>query len=343
MKRRIASLILLVLTASRLHAAVLTLVEYTAALTRMRDFIDAGQIDAARAEAKAITASSVDSPNGRFQADSTLLAEVNAAKPHDLKVESRIDSTLEALRRAVPARTAAPDRLLLQRLQREQSVQELPRGGEIGGVQVRAPVPDRFRDAVGNAWRWIVAKVVKFVEWLMKFWPDSGTKKMPASPRMRWTAGALVGLILAVLCVLAFAVIRRSRRAASLPVEESTPLGSSRDDDPLSRGANEWERYAEQLAAAGRLREAIRAWYHAVLVTLYGENVLRFRKGRTNWEYVAALGPEIPWRPEIIHLTRRFEEEWYGLDRSSDDALVECRTAARRILDAVRGTRREAA
>ena len=99
-----------------------------------------------------------------------------------------------------------------------------------------------------------------------------------------------IGTII-VLVILAFEVVRRSRARQTEPVMASEPLSSKRDEDPLSRGASEWERYAAQLAAAGRLREAIRAWYHAVLVTLYGANILHYRKGRTNWEYVAGLAP----------------------------------------------------
>lgn len=339
---RIARLLLMVLAAWSLHAATLTLGEYEASLARMRNSIDAGQIDAARAEAKTLAGSDIDSPNGRFQADSTLLAEVNAAKPRDLGVERRIDATLISLRSIRPATPLAVDSKLMQRLQREQAAPELPRGGDIHGVQVKTPLLERIGEAVGYAGRWTFQKIMKFFDWLMRFWPDSRPKKTPASSAMRWTIGSLVALILIVLGVLAFEVIRRSRKAMPQVVEQSVPLGSSRDDDPFSRGANEWERYAAQLAAAGRLREAIRAWYHAVLVTLYRANVLHFRKGRTNWEYVAALGPEIAWRPRIIQLTRRFEEEWYGSDESSADALDECGGAARHILDAVRRTKREA-
>ena len=61
---------------------------------------------------------------------------------------------------------------------------------------------------------------------------------------------------------------------------------SQRDADPLSREQDEWEKYAAELAAAGRLREAIRAWYHAVLVGLFRAGLLHHHKGRTNWEYV---------------------------------------------------------
>jgi len=336
--------ILILLAASSLQAATLTLGDYEASLMRMRSFIAAGRVDAARAEAKSIASSEVESANGRFKTDSTLLAEVNAAKPRDLGVEGRIDATLAALRSSSPMTSAAVDRALLQRLQREQSVTELKRGGDIHGVEAKTPLTKRIRDAIVAAARWTAEKIVKFAEWLGRFWPDSETKKKPAgSPTIRWTVGALVGLILLVLGVLAFEVIRRSRKASARAVEVSAPVASSRDDDPLSRGANEWERYAAQLAAAGRTREAIRAWYHAVLVTLYGANVLHFRKGRTNWEYVAAVAPEHSWRPLFIQLTRRFEEEWYGSETSAGEALDECSAAARRILDAVRRTKREAA
>jgi len=343
MSRRITLLVLLLLAGSSLRAATLSLTEYRDALARMRSLIAAGQIDAARAEAKSLAGSDVDSPNGRFQTDSTLLAEINAAKTRDLRVESRIDATLSALRDVASTKPIAADRSLMQRLQNEQRVRELPRGGDIHGPQVKAPLLKRIADAIRDAARWIIEKIGKLIDWLMRFWPDSETKKKPASTGMRWTVGSLVAMILLVLGVLAFEVVRRSRKATPLAVAESIPLRSSRDDDPLSRGANEWERYAAQLAAAGRLREAIRAWYNAVLVTLYGANVLQFRKGRTNWEYVAALSPEIAWRPKIIQLTRRFEEEWYGSDQSSTDALDECSAAARSILEAVRRTKREAA
>jgi hypothetical protein len=344
--RRMAPLLLILAAAAQLHAATMTLAEYQAALTRIRSFLETGNVDGARAEGKGLAGSEIDSPNGRFKADSTLLAEVNTAKPHDLGVESRIDASLASLRRVAPAKPIAVDAALMQRLQREQTVQELRRGGALHGVKVEAPLLTRIGEAIVKAARWVGDEVVKFVDWLTRFWPDSETrpkKKPAATSGMRWTIGGLVALIILVLAVLAFEVIRRSRKGTPRQVEESAPLGSSRDDDPLSRGANEWERYAAQLAAAGRTREAIRAWYNAVLVTLYGANVLQFRKGRTNWEYVAALRPELAWRPRFIHLTRRFEEEWYGSDQSSADALDECGAAARHIVDAVRRAKREAA
>ena len=341
MKR--ALLIAMIVAASPLHAATLTLDQYADALTRIRNLIAAGDLTTARAEATTLAGDDVVSMNGRFKADSTLIAEVNKAKPRDLGVQTRIDATITALRTAAPSKPAGIDQPLLLRLQRAQMVPELRRGGAIRGVQPNTPLLQRMASAITAAAKWIGKKVDTFLDWLSRFWPKDDPKKKPATTTMRWTVGTLVGLILLILAVLAFEVIRRSRKRARNVVEESVPLTSARDDDPLSRGANEWERYAAQLAAAGRLREAIRAWYHAVLVTLYGANILHYRKGRTNWEYVAALGPEHAWRAQFIELTRLFEHEWYGSDDSNGDALDECGAAARQILDAVRRANREAA
>jgi hypothetical protein len=341
MKR--ALLVATILTALPLHAATLTLDQYVDALTRIRNLVAAGDLPTARAEATTLAGDDVVSMNGRFHTDSTLIAEVNKAKPRDLRAESRIDATIAAIRAAAPSKPATADQPRLLRLQREQTVPELRRGGAVRGVQPNTPLLQRMAKAITSAAKWIGEKVRKFVHWLSHFWPKDDPKKKPATAAMRWTVGTLVGLIVIVLAVLAFEIVRRSRKRARNVAEESAPLTSTRDDDPLSRGANEWERYAAQLAAAGRLREAIRAWYHAVLVTLYGANILHYRKGRTNWEYVATLAPENPWRPQFIELTRRFEKEWYGSDDSNSDALDECSAAARQILQAVRRANREAA
>ncbi|HEV7573403.1 MAG TPA: DUF4129 domain-containing protein [Thermoanaerobaculia bacterium] len=335
--------LLIILAALPLHAATLTLDQYTATLTRIRNLIAAGDVSTARAEATTLAGDDVVSPNGRFHTDTTLVAEIGKAKPRDLGVETRIDATLAALRTTAPSKSSAIDQPLLLRLQREQTVPELRRGGAVRGVQPTTPWLERVANAITKSAKWIVKKIEKLFEWLMRFWPKDDPKKKPASSAMRWTVGTLVGLIVLILGVLAFEVIRRSRKRAATVVEESAPLTSASDDDPLSRGANEWERYAAQLAAAGRLREAIRAWYHAVLVTLYGANILHYRKGRTNWEYVASIGPEHAWRARFIELTQHFEHEWYGSDDSSSDVLAACSANARQILDAVHRANREAA
>ncbi|RPH37203.1 MAG: DUF4129 domain-containing protein, partial [Planctomycetota bacterium] len=107
-------------------------------------------------------------------------------------------------------------------------------------------------------------------------------------------------------------------------------------DDPLSRTASEWERFAAELMNAGRSREAIRAWYHAVLVSLFRAGVLHYRKDRTNWEYAYALPSGVPWRAGFVEATRTFEREWYGRRDTPVEMAESYQDQARRMLSQVR-------
>lgn len=341
--KRLLLTILLAIAALPSHAAVLTLEEYTAALVRLRGYIATKQADAAHFEAAGLKEAEVDSPNGRFHADAALLTDVEAGRERT-KLLAHLDATIAALRTVAPVPAASPDAARLEEARHEEEVAQLQKGGTVAGLtEPEGPWYQRFVKWLRELGHWLRELFERFLDWLEKFWPKQGPRKSVAMGGMRWIVIAIVVLIVMIVGVLAAEVIRRSRAAPADATQESAPIGSRRDEDPLSRGATEWERYAAQLAAAGRFREAIRAWYHAVLVTAYSAHILHYRKGRTNWEYVAAVGPSVAWRPEFVQLTRRFEQEWYGSDRSSQEALDECSTRAQRILDAIRRAAREAA
>jgi hypothetical protein len=335
---KIATLISALLIAAATAGAI-TVEEYARSLDRIGTLLERGQIRDAHAAANVLLGAEVSSPMGTFRSDETLLRSVLDAKTRDIGLESRLAITAAELRAASPSSAPVVDSQLLERIEREQSVEPLTAGGQV--------LPGELTDAsvftrIANWTRWAINKVIDLIwrvyDWLREFWPNVKWQKGKPTTGMQWIIGAMVVLIIVVIAVLAVEVIRRSRRAAAGVVAESAPIASARDADPLSRGANEWERYAGQLAAAGRIREAIRAWYHAVLVTLYGAGILTFRKGRTNWEYVSALSPELTWRGEFVSLTRRFEQEWYGSERSAPEALADCSASARQILDRLRGS-----
>jgi hypothetical protein len=312
----------------------ITVREYARALDSLRTLLETKQIQQAHVEATALMGSEVD---GGFQVDDTLLREVIEATTPDIRLISRLTATTSQLREASSGTLSPADQKLLGELEKQQSADALKAGGEIFTPEVaNASIFTRISEAAGKVGDWIAEKLADFFDWLKRFWPDIKMPKQTPTAGMRWIVGAVVGLIALVIGILAFEVIRRSKRRPADIAVESEPASSSRDADPMSRGASEWERYAAQLAAAGRIREAIRAWYHAVLVTLYGAGALTFRKGRTNWEYIASLTPALPWRGEFVRLTRSFEHEWYGSDNSNLDALSECRGVARQILTAVR-------
>jgi hypothetical protein len=333
MKRVLAAAALLLFATLTAAAQQLPFADYIAALERIGAHLAANQLVPARELATSLRGKQFASPAGPVYADDALLDAIIRAKTIEPQLRTRVAVTIEELRRAVPNAAGPADPELIEKLRKSEELPALQRGGD------RASMPagdlsliETMAEAVVKAWNWIAEALEELFDWIASFFPTrSSTTLLPAS-----TAGmgpmiiALVSVIVIVLIVLAVQAVRRGRAGEEVVVSE--PLGSKRDEDPLSRGANEWERYAVQLASEKRWREAIRAWYHAVLVTLYASGILHFRKGRTNWEYVASLGPSLAWRADFVQLTRRFEHEWYGRRESSQDAYDECGDDARNIL-----------
>jgi hypothetical protein len=227
-----------------------------------------------------------------------------------------------------------PDPALLARLSARAALADLPRGGGLPRIRDDGWVKT-VTDFFEPTRRWVADHLDRLWRWLVKLFTHKG--KQGASevdlPRL---VTVLVLALAAVLGALGLLALKRRRApAALLPAPAAAAPPPASDDDPLSRRAGEWEIYARELAAAGRHREAVRAWYHAVLVALYQRGTLHHRKGRTNWEYVATIPPQESWRPDFAALTRSFEREWYGSDQSSREALDEVAAAAEGLLGAL--------
>jgi len=333
MKRWIA---LLFVAMPAMAQQMIGLDDYVTRLERLQRLLASNQLQVAQNEAKQLSALDVNSAAGIFHADVSLLHAIANAKRADVQLQSRLATTVEEIRRVAPGVHAPADPALLRRVAKEQEVPELAPGGEIAITPKPIPLTEQIARSLAAAWEWIADKLQRLLDWILDLFPNSA-RRPGETGGMRWIVGALVALIVLLITFLALEVRRRARGKTKPALETSEPLGSTRDDDPLSRGASEWERYAAQLAQSGRFREAIRAWFHAALVSCYAAGVLHFRKSRTNWEYVAALAPSLDWRPEFISLTRRFEREWYGADQSTIDAYDDCRRRARAVIDNVRG------
>ena len=332
--KRILFLLLLVLPAAAQQR--ISVDDYVTRLQQVQRHLAAGQLADAQRTARALIPLEIDSPQGRFHADVSLLQAIADAKRADLQLQSRLAVTIEELRRVAPGVHPPADPKLLQRVASEQQVPELAPGGQIIGTPPTPPLMEQIGESIAKAWEWIIDKLGRLLDWFSDFLPSSA-RRPGQTGGMRWIVAMVVALIVVLIVILALEARRRARGKQKKEVETSEPLGSKRDEDPLSRGVNEWERYADQLAHAGRFREAIRAWYHAALVSCYAAGVLHFRKSRTNWEYVSALAPSLEWRPEFISLTRRFEREWYGASQSTIDAYDDCHRRARSVIDRVRG------
>jgi hypothetical protein len=235
---------------------------------------------------------------------------------------------------------AGADAKLLESIREQQAVAELPAGGRLPEVKDSGlfEILGRFFE---TAARYLGDLLDRLWDWLLDLFPKpEGSKGQGLD--LKTVTALVVGLAL-VLAWVVWRVLRHRRRGSVLVPVGPAPLPPAADDDPLSRESNEWERYARELTQAGRYREAVRAWYHAVLVALYRTGTLHHRKGRTNWEYVAAVPAGTPWRSGFSEMTRHFEREWYGRDQSDTEALRESEAMALDILTAVRVVAKETA
>jgi hypothetical protein len=317
---------------------VLSLPEYLAALEELESTLRGGDLDEARARARDLRECRVDFGGERLAPDATVLGPIEDAK--DGKGAAGLGEEVARLAAAVAehvpgARPQDADSSRLDRLRREDEARGIARGGMVqpGRPPTLTESVRQALEAFGlklrHAWR-------AFADWLARFWPKPRQPVDPSSPlSTSVTTIALVTVVAAGLGLMAFHALRR-RGSDAEQDSAPAPAASSWDADPLSREAEEWERYARELAAAGRPREAIRAAYHAVLMTLFRAGLLHHQKGRTNWEYVARLPPEAATRPGFMRLTRSFDREWYGRDRSTAEAFAECAEEASALVRLVR-------
>jgi hypothetical protein len=317
-------------------ALELSVAEYTERLLAIVAALRGGSFAEARALAEALRTAHVTWQGETLAPDAGLLDEVgrSATPAAAQRLAARIEGLAAALRTA-PSEEAAPaQRDVLARVTRSD---DLTPGGTI---DTRLPPPPlgplgHLRRMLERAADWLSGVLDRLGAWLKRFWPHAPTPIAGAGLSSSTTLTILIVVGLATI-LLALLAVRALRQTHDAPLDGDAALPSApRDDDPLSREANEWELYAQQLAAAGRRREAIRAWYHAVLVTLFRTGLLHYAKGRTNWEYVAVLPPEPLWRAGFIDLTRGFDVEWYGHEDSSAQALAAYARQGRSVLRAL--------
>jgi hypothetical protein len=330
---RLPTLVALVLGLSSPPPAPLDVEAYRAHLLAIEALLLHNQRVAAAQEARALLGQTVDWGTVQLPTDGYILGRI--ADPTKSGVVAPLRALLSALTSAPPGVGAPPiDRQALAALAKAQA--EGPESGALGGPRVKKlPFSEELARAVKGALRWVRDRLRDLWRWLRKwFFPAAPAKQdKPASMLVNVV---LVGAGIVLLTVLLAALLSIRRRSAPLATVALAPAPDV-DADPLSRTANEWVERAQALAAAGRHREAIRAWYHALLVSCYRAGLLHHQTGWTNWEYVGSLAADVPWRGRFVELTGRFDLEWYGRAESSPEALDVFSLEAGAILGELQG------
>ena len=317
----------------------LTLEAYRGRAAAVAKALEAGDVYVARREALALLEiGRVSDGAGEVGVDENLFkAASEVADPAAARaLAPRAAALAEALGDG-PSSDRPPDLERLERARRAQEVETAKKGGRVASAP-SPDLPESLLERLGAAFRWIGNLIADVWEWIMKtfFGRKSGSKSGDGGGMPVF----VIVLALALTGILAFVAVLAWRRRRAEPralAAVSLPAAAARDEDPLSRGASEWERFAAELARAGRYREAIRAWYHAALVSLFRAGLIHYRKERTIWDYAFALPAQLPASPAFQDMTRDFEREWYGRRETSAEVEAEFEGRARSVLDALRG------
>ena len=335
---RIAFALLLLLSGA-LAAETISARAYRERLTEIQGRLRSGDWVGAGQRSRQLLEEKIALGTETFEPDASVLGPLARARnPRDARAAA---PKLAQLLAAMPAEgvedraAAKPDAKLLAEVRRKEALADLPQGGALPTVEdggIAAALSEFLRPLAES----ISDLVDRFFQWLLRLlFGNSASPDSAIGLDMKVVTALVVALAVLTIWIL-YRSVRNRQRGAAAVAEGPAPLPPAADDDPLSREANEWERYARELAAAGRAREAIRAWYHAVLVALYRAGSLHYRKGRTNWEYVSAVPPGTTWRSRFVELTRHFEREWYGRDQSAPEALREAEEMALGLLSSAR-------
>jgi len=327
-----ALVLLLALALILAHGAAeeLSVSEYAKRLARLRAALDGGDYADARGQAERLLTVRVRFQNERLQPDRSVLVpvtqvrEVTAARSFIERLRV-LEESLRPNQAPAPMPTHTADDKLLSKLRHEQAV----RDPQVGGDVARVPDPSSgYGDAIikifKDVWRWLWGRLVSFLRWVANLFTSSAPGQRWSWEEMGPLTLMLTLLLLGIVGLLTWDSIKKNRRRLenAQPVPSDARGAQVADADPTSRDTNEWETFARQLFAEGKHREAVRAWYHALLTTLFRAGHLHYRKGRTNWEYCNDLSPALEWRPVFLETTRVFEHRWYGQASASSEDLL---------------------
>ena len=157
----------------------------------------------------------------------------------------------------------------------------------------------------------------RFMEWLEALLeePDVDRSESPPPVDFQLPMQWIVGSILFVLAVLGVLLAGASRRAAHLHDDSfEDPLKESEGalPDARSRSVESWSELADELAARGEYRSAIRALFLAVLAHLEQLREIDYRPSSSNREHLRSFSGSEGRREHFALAVLTFELAWFG-------------------------------
>ncbi len=166
----------------------------------------------------------------------------------------------------------------------------------------------------------------RFLDWLNKLLEEWFKRRDTAPPPKNPTGvqGSQVAntlaIVLIALTVVALAVVLiRTLMGQKKPevehLEVATLQSTALSTDPasaLSKPPEGWAHTADEMAARGNYREAVRCLYLALLSRLHRDGAITYDVTLSNWDYLRHFKGQREWLPPFRELTRRFDFAWYG-------------------------------
>ena len=183
----------------------------------------------------------------------------------------------------------------------------------------------------------------RFARWLRKWsrhTPDKDQSSGGFNPEI--IKGFAVFLLILLAGVLAVFLIKvlRARRAHPEIATEAVPVSAVVDleDENLIATLleeDEWIALARELAAAGELRKALRAWFFAGMAFLARIDLLVVLQSKSNLDYRRELDRRARRSPAVVPLFGEsvvlFERAWYGLHTATAEDLQQMESNLERM------------
>ena len=188
---------------------------------------------------------------------------------------------------------------------------------------VMMAVRDFLHKVAAFASDWLKRFLQPLVGLLAKLVPEESSVGAGWVKPILWLVGLVLGGILLWFFyrLLGGLLVRRS--AGDLSGEEE-PVALPSPASLLDRAAS--------FAEGGQWRGAIRFCYLGLIARLEREDLLRYDRSKTNWEYVRELERNLPAIEPFRRLTADFDLTWYGMRKVSRAEYTYFRTGCEEVM-----------
>ncbi len=166
--------------------------------------------------------------------------------------------------------------------------------------------------------------------------PKPPTISIPAPPE--YTLSLMKVLFIIAMAILAaFIILMLYKAFAKKSDEEEAPAAPETAAAPeavnaLSQSADQWAGDAEKLFREGKIAEAIRALYLAILSASHRRGWIDYNPGKTNGEYIRKFRGPMEGEERLRGITLVYERKWYGKETGTARDYEESRRLASEMI-----------